>query len=199
MCSGKILLKRLVSWDRTWHKRFMRRLILLRHAKSAWPDNVWDHERPLAPRGIAAMRFMDTYLAKSKLLPDRMIVSTARRTRETYELLSPVFKPPKVELVSEPRIYEAAASTLCEVVAETPENCRTLMMVGHNPGIAELCFLLVRPSISERTDLDRIAAKFPTAAVAVLDFDQDNWEVSPRTARLERFVTPKQVGGIDED
>ena len=145
------------------------------------------------------MTLVDRYLAGEKLIPDRVIVSTAKRTRETFERLSAPFKPPHTQLVSEPRIYEAAVSALVEVVRETPEQCRTLMMIGHNPGIAELSYFLVRPAVSSRRDLDRLTTKFPTAAIAVLDFEADDWNVMPRTAHLERFVTPKQIGGVDED
>ncbi len=177
----------------------MRRLILLRHAKSSWPDDIWDHERPLAPRGIEAMALVGRYLTEEKLIPDRVVVSTAKRTRETFELLSAPFKPPHTQLVSEPRIYEAAVSALVEVVRETPESCKTLMMIGHNPGIAELSYFLVRPAVSSKRDLERLTTKFPTASIAVLEFEANDWDVMPRTAHLERFITPKQIGGVDED
>ena len=96
----------------------MRRLMLLRHAKSAWPDGVDDHERPLAKRGRTACALMGRYMADEALLPDFTIVSTARRARQTWELVRPAFARAIVEH-DEPRIYDASASAILEVVRET--------------------------------------------------------------------------------
>ena len=96
----------------------MRRLMLLRHAKSAWPDGVDDHERPLAKRGRTACALMGRYMVDEALLPDLTIVSTARRARESWELVRPAFGQDIVER-DEPRIYEASASAILDVVRET--------------------------------------------------------------------------------
>lgn len=177
----------------------MRRLILFRHAKSDWADpSLHDRERPLARRGREAAPRMGAYLARERLVPDRVIVSAARRTRETWALLAKAL--PGVEDVQfELRIYEARVDTLVEVVRETLEAAPTLMLVGHNPGLQSLALLLsVRGASPLR---EAISGKFPTAAIAVLDAPWDSWaDIEPGTAAIERFVTPKSIGAalVDE-
>ena len=97
----------------------MRRLILLRHAKSEWPNGVADSERPLAPRGRMAAPRMAAYLAREKLVADKVLISPARRTRETWALIAPSLTPAP-ETASEPRIYEAPVARLLAVVREQP-------------------------------------------------------------------------------
>ncbi|MGP9821468.1 SixA phosphatase family protein [Salinarimonas sp. NSM] len=166
----------------------MRRLILFRHAKSAYPDGVDDHDRPLDARGRADAPRMGAYLAAEALLPDLVLVSSARRTQETFGLAGAAIGP--VETREEPRIYEAPAERLLGVVRETPDAVRTLMLVGHNPGMEDLASTLV--GYGDRYAFARLQQKFPTAAIAVIDLDAERWaDVVPREGRLDRFVTPK--------
>ena len=171
----------------------MPRLLLLRHGKSAWPDGVDDLERPLAKRGREAARRMGRYLADEQLVPDLALVSPARRTQETWTLAKGSLGD--VPMRSEPRIYEAPPDRLLIVVKGVEPEVGTLLMVGHNPGFEELLRLLLRPE-------DRYGAmkKYPTAGLAVIDVSARAWhELSPRSARLLRFVTPKTLGlGEDE-
>jgi phosphohistidine phosphatase len=176
----------------------MRRLILFRHAKSDWDDpSLPDHERTLAPRGRDAAPRMGAYLARERLVPDRVIVSAARRTRETWALIAkelPVIEDVRLE----PRIYEASVDMLLTVVRETLEDAPTLMLVGHNPGLQSLALLVGRRETSPVREA--IGRKFPTAAICVLAADYDSWvELMPDTARIERFVTPKSIGAADAD
>ncbi len=169
----------------------MRRLILLRHAKSDWPDGVADPERPLAPRGRTAAPRMGAYMDQEGLTADRVLVSPARRTRETWELVSTAM-PPVGEAKSEPRIYDATAARLLSVVREQPREVHTLMLLGHNPGLEDLADLLVTSGAT--LPLNQMAEKFPTGALAVIDLPVDDWsEVVPGTGRLDRFVTPRSV------
>ncbi|MEH3146863.1 MAG: histidine phosphatase family protein [Methylobacterium frigidaeris] len=173
-----------------------RRLILFRHAKSDWPDGVADVDRPLAPRGQAAAPRMAAYLAGEGLLPEHVMVSPARRTRETWALLEPKLAGAAVETV--PGIYEAPARRLLDAVHGAPSEAGTLMLVGHNPGLQDLARHLVGEG--EKGALRDLAKKFPTAAVAVIDFSAATWaEVAAGQGRLERFVTPGRLGhGEDE-
>jgi phosphohistidine phosphatase len=174
----------------------MRRLLLLRHAKSASPDGVRDHERPLAPRGRKAAPLMAAYLRDEQLFPDLALVSSSRRTRETWDLVRPALG--EVETRFEPRIYEAPSERLLAVLREVPPSVRTLMIVGHNPGSADLARLLI--GHGDRYAYARMAHKFPTAGLAVIDFATDGWaEVKPGGGRLDRFVTPKSVGADEDD
>jgi phosphohistidine phosphatase len=169
----------------------MRRLMLLRHAKSAWPDGVADHERPLAKRGRTACALMGRYMADEALHPDLTIVSTARRARQTWELVRPAFARDIVEH-DEPRIYEASASAILDVVRETGPDVHTLLVVGHNPGLHELALKLIRNENS--SDLSRLQRKYPTAGLIVIDFKIRRWsKTSESLGQLERFRTPKSV------
>jgi phosphohistidine phosphatase len=152
-----------------------------------------DLERPLAKRGREASRRMGRYLADEGLVPDLALVSPARRAQETWTLA----KDPlgDVPMRSEPRIYEAPPDRLLSVVKGVEPTVGTLLMVGHNPGFEELLRLLV---VAE----DRYGAvrKYPTAGLAVIDLPARAWhELSPRSGRLLRFVTPKTLGSGEDE
>jgi phosphohistidine phosphatase len=172
----------------------MKRLILFRHAKSAYPPGVDDHERPLDARGRRDAPRMGAYLAAEQLLPDLVLVSSAARTRETFALAAPALGP--LESREEPRIYEAPAERLLGVVRETPDAVRTLMLVGHNPGLEDLARTLI--GFGDRYAFARLQQKYPTAGVAVIDLDAESWgEIVPREGRLDRFVTPKGLAAAE--
>lgn len=175
----------------------MRRLMLLRHAKSNWPAGVADRDRPLAPRGREAAPVMGRYLADELLLPDLVLISPAKRTVETWELVLPML-PEKPATQYEPRIYEAKAAALLYVVQETEPSVKTLLMIGHNPGFEELARRLA--GHGDRYAVARMSQKYPTAGLAVLDFAVEDWrDVAERGGRLDRFVTPGSLGeGPDE-
>lgn len=175
--------------------RSMRRLILLRHAKSDWPNGIADRDRPLAPRGRHDAPRMGRYLAQEALMPDRVLVSPALRTRETWELVAPhLLGMPEVE--SDARLYEATAARLLAVLREQPANAHVLMLVGHNPGTEDLADTLVAGGPD--TSRDIMQEKFPTAALAVIDLPIDDWaDVRPESGRLDRFVTPRGLANAD--
>jgi phosphohistidine phosphatase len=174
----------------------MRRLMILRHAKSGYPDGVEDHERPLAPRGREAAPRMAAYMAGELLLPDAAVVSTALRTRQTFALVSAALGAPSHRF--ERRIYEAPSDQLMRVVGETDSSVRTLLLVGHNPGCAELAARLT--GFGDRYAFARMTTKFPTCGLAVLDLDLADWsEITDRCGRLDRFVTPASIGDPPDD
>ena len=168
----------------------MRRLMLLRHTKSAWPDGVADHDRPLATRGLQAGPVMGNYMARNGLLPDLAIVSTAQRTRQSWQLVQPYLGKPALKF--DARIYEAPAGAILDVIHETAGDIHTLLLVGHNPGLEDLALLLIGKA--DDNDLNRLQEKYPTGGLAVIDFDVADWtQVNAGAGRLERFVTPKSV------
>ncbi|AMJ60546.1 SixA phosphatase family protein [Bosea sp. PAMC 26642] len=175
----------------------MRRLMLLRHAKSNWPTGMADPERPLAARGREAAPVMGRYLAEELLLPDLVLVSPARRTAETWDLVAPML-PEKPATHVEPRIYEAKTERLLHVVQEVEPQVKTLLMIGHNPGLEELAALLT--GHGDRYASARMSQKYPTCGLVVLDFAVEDWrDVAARGGRLDRFVTPASLGeGPDE-
>jgi phosphohistidine phosphatase len=170
--------------------------MLLRHAKSARPVGVADMDRPLAARGRDAAPRMGRYLAEEGLLPDLVVVSAARRTRETWELVEPHVDATEIRF--DARIYEAPASRLLAVVRESPSRVRSVLMIGHNPGFEDFAKLLV--GHGDRYAFARLTQKYPTAGLAVIDFDRENWsEIAPRSGKLDRFVTPKSLGAEEDD
>ena len=170
--------------------------MLLRHAKSAWPD-VPDHERPLAGRGQRDAPVMGRWLRTAGDVPDRVLCSTARRARETWQLAQPALgASPPVRF--EDRVYGASAEQLLDLVHRAPRAAKTLLIVGHDPGIPGLAFMLAGPAAPgsgavPRSTVDRMKAKFPTAAVAVLELTGSWDQLGPGVAWLTAFVTPREV------
>lgn len=166
----------------------MRRLILFRHAKSAWPEGVADIDRPLNDRGRAAAPRMGAYLAAEGLRPDHVMVSPARRTAQTWEAVKAEFQGIESETV--PSLYEAGAMRILDAVRSAPDTAASLLVIGHNPGLADLALLL--SGSGPETLLQRMREKYPTAGVAVIDFAITDWAaVGHGGGRLERFVTPR--------
>ncbi|GHE09262.1 SixA phosphatase family protein [Streptomyces alanosinicus] len=167
----------------------LRRLIVLRHAKSAWPEGVEDHRRPLAPRGLRDAPAAGRALAASDCLPDLALCSTAERARRTWELASAEWgTPPPVRY--DPRLYGADVPELLEVVREAPPEVETLLVVGHNPGLEELVLELARDGLDDT--LDRVRTKFPTSAIAVLSWHGAGWPaLAPGEGLLTSFTVPR--------
>jgi phosphohistidine phosphatase len=166
-----------------------RRLMLLRHAKSDWPD-VPDQERPLAKRGRRDAPVVGRWLRRHGYLPDTVICSVARRTRQTWDRVAPELGgSPSVTF--EPRAYEASALTLLYLVRELPGTCRAALLIGHNPGIEELAAHLAEAP--DAAGAPPLGPRFPTAAVAVLEFDGDWPDLAPGHARLLAFATPADM------
>lgn len=174
----------------------MRRLLLLRHAKSAYPQGVTDIDRPLGPRGRAAAPLMGDYIAREGLRPDHAMVSPARRTRETWEAIAPLLEGTTQETV--PSIYEAPAGRILDAIRSAPERVETLLVIGHNPGLGDAALRLVGEGPKDlRRDLRE---KFPTAALAVIEFESEGWEaVAEGAGRLLRYVRPRQLAAEMED
>ena len=182
-----------------------RRLILLRHAKSAWPD-VPDHERPLAPRGRRDAPAAGRWLRERGQVPDLVLCSTAQRARETWQLAEEALgargareareaRDEHPRTVFEPRVYGATATELLGLARETPSGVRTLMIVGHEPSMRDLTLDLAgAPSDhGDAEALERVTAKFPTAAIAVLAFTGRWPDLGPGRARLADFVVPSDL------
>jgi phosphohistidine phosphatase len=174
----------------------MLRLLLLRHAKAGWPPGILDVDRPLAKRGQEAALVMGDYLKRERLEPDLAIVSSARRTQETWERVQPILG--EIEMRPDGRIYEASVGRLLEVVREVKPEIGTLLVIGHNPGFEELAKLFIGEG--DMDSILRLGQKFPTAGLAVIDFELESWgDVGKKTGRLERFVTPKSLGSGEDD
>jgi phosphohistidine phosphatase len=166
--------------------------MLLRHAKSDWPTGVADEKRPLAARGRAEAPLIGAFMARERLRPDLALISPAQRTRETWPLVAAAFAKPPPQRI-EPRLYMAGADGLLDFVRAADADAATLLLLGHNPGLEELAHLLIGGG--EREAKKRLAAKFPTAALAVIEFAADDWtELQPHEGTLSHFVTPRSLG-----
>lgn len=170
---------------------FMLKLMLFRHAHADRPADVDDHERPLSLRGHEEAQRMGVHIAAQGLAPDLAVVSTARRTQETWSRASAAggFAIPKVD---ESRIYESSAGDLLEVVRAQDPTHRSLMLVGHNPGMERLTAWLM--GSGDPQAVARLQREFVVAGLAVLEFDAESWaELDVQCGRLQRFDTPATV------
>ena len=175
----------------------MKTLLLFRHAKSSWDDDsLPDHRRPLAPRGRRAAPAVAAQLRELDAVPDLVLSSTSQRTRQTIQLALDHLGHPMVEF--DEVLYLAGPSQILRSIRATDDLVDTLMLVGHNPGMHEISIALTDRDAS--TAAARLDAKFPTAAVAVVEFDVDRWEdIGPGLGRLAHFVRPKDLPIAERD
>lgn len=169
--------------------------MLLRHAKSEWPDDVADPDRPLARRGRKDAPAAGRWLRATGQVPDLVLCSPARRALETWELArdglgaDPGDAP---EVVLDERIYGATPATLLELARQTGPGIASLMIVGHEPAMRELTLALAgaQPGDADDDQIARVRVKFPTAAIAVLEFAGTWSRLLPGRARLAAFARP---------
>ncbi len=160
-----------------------RQLLLLRHAKSSWDDPALpDHDRPLAGRGRKAAKLIGEHLRHQRVPVALVLCSSARRARETVELVDP---PGEIRIERE--IYAASADQLLERLRRLSSDLEVVMLVGHNPAIEELAVALIRGTN------DLAGRKFPTGALATLSFAGPWQTLSREQTELVAFVTPKQL------
>lgn len=167
----------------------MRRLLLLRHAKSDWGDNtVPDHDRPLAPRGIRSADLLRDHLEGSGERPSLVLCSSARRTRETLAHVLPGLGR-ELDVRIEPGLYTFSSLDVLQRVREIPDDVTTAMVVGHNPATEDLARMLA----SNGGEL--IGSKYPTGGLAVLELEAETWAAAGKgNGALLSFTTPKQLG-----
>lgn len=170
----------------------MKRLLLLRHAKSSWDDpGLDDVDRPLVPRGREAAPLVARHIAESGLAPDLVLCSPAARAVETWELVAPALGP-EGHVRFEEGLYATTAGRLLERIGRLAKAPATLMLLGHNPELAALTARLIRDG--EPTAIAQLAKKFPTAALAVIRLDIDSWaEIADGCGYLEELTTPKRL------
>lgn len=165
-----------------------KRLILTRHAKSAWDDPAMkDHDRPLNARGRTAAADLGGWLASRGYLPDEVLCSDALRTRETWEGIAPALPaPPKATL--KPALYQAGPDVMLAVLRRAAGN--TVLMLGHNPGICEFAHRIV--ALAPHHDG---FARYPTGATLVATFEIDAWEDAAfGQAAARDFIVPREIG-----
>lgn len=172
--------------------RRVKRLGLFRHAKSSWEDTgARDFDRTLNARGRKGAALMGRHIVEHGIRWEHVLASPAARVRETLAAaIEAAGRSPPITW--DERIYMAGPITLLEVLREAPEDCDSIVLAGHNPGLHELLFELVADGDSPL--LDEIAGKYPTAAFAVLEFDIDSWqELAPHCGKLVHFARPRDL------
>lgn len=175
----------------------MRQLLLLRHAKSSWEEqDSPDHARPLNRRGLQAAAAMRTAMGGLGLAPDVVLVSTSRRTVQTLEALEPWDDTPLVDRLDS--LYLASASTMLKAIQEVGATARSVMVIGHNPGVHDLAMLLVGAQAAsfDNPDTRRLAEGFPTAALAEFTVTVPWQALDEGGGRLARFLCPRDLPGL---
>lgn len=159
----------------------MKRLVIIRHAKSDWNTGEIDFERPLNKRGQKEASIVGKVLKKEALLPDFIVSSSAKRTTETAILIANEVDYPIENIQYEDSIYEAPVEALIKVVWMLPNEFDTVYLVGHNPGVSALTSYLTNDWLD-----------FKTSNAAVLEAEVDDWNAWVKDiAMLVQFITPK--------
>ncbi len=172
----------------------MRQLLLLRHAKSCWSNpGLSDHARPLAQRGLLAAAAMRRAMQALGLQPDLVLVSSARRTLQTLQALEPWDETPLVEPMD--GLYLAGPEQLLKALRGLPETMRSVMLIGHNPGLHELAVMLVgaHGMAMANASARRLASGYPSGALAEFTVAAPWQRLGEGTGRLVRFVCPNDL------
>ena len=174
----------------------MRRLMLLRHAKTERAEpGERDRDRKLMKRGRADAPVIGNFIAQHGLTPDLVLVSPATRAQETWTLIAAAFaKAPKA--VTDDRIYNASAENLIHVIGET-DKAHTLLVVGHNPSLHDTALLLI--ASGDVAAREQLSDNLPTSGLVIIDLPLDDWSlIHPRAGRLERFISPRLIAAATE-
>ncbi len=170
----------------------MKTVYLLRHAKSSWSEpRLSDHDRPLAARGLAAAPRMGEHLSRLRPGPGLVLCSSSVRTRQTWELVAAQLdEPPPTSFRRE--CYHASADDLLRLLQSTDDSIDAVLLIGHNPGLADLAESLA--GRGPALELGRLRLKFPTAALACFRFDTPTWRaLTPGAGELSCFVRPRDL------
>lgn len=168
----------------------MKRLTILRHAKSSWDTPVADFDRPLNARGRKAAVMVGEELKRRGAKFDCVLASPAKRVRETLDQLSHGYGAP-LDVHFDERIYLASADNLLDLVRGITDDVGSALIVGHNPGLHRLALLLTRDDGGLR---HRIADNLPTAAVAGVELGATRWsEVEPGSGELSELILPRDL------
>lgn len=167
-------------------------LSLLRHAKSSWSNpTLPDRERPLATRGVTDAPLMGKAMAERGIDPELVLCSSARRTRDTLDLVLPELRvEPKIVYVD--ALYHASPEEMLELLHGIQPGANRVMLVGHNPEIQAFALDLV--GSGPKHFRDRLRTKYPTAGLAVINFVSGLWKsVSVNSGTLNLFISPRDL------
>lgn len=171
----------------------MKTVLLLRHGKSGWSDgSLEDHDRPLAARGVSAARAIGRLLLDRAWEPEVILCSSARRTQETLAELGNGFGPGLAVGNIESGLYLASADALIDRARSLPSAAASALIIGHNDGIHVCAQKLVGQGAV--ADIAKLANGFPTAGLAVIEFDVEHWsDLREGGGRLVGLVFPREI------
>ena len=164
----------------------MKRLYVMRHAKSSWDDaSLADYDRPLNERGLESAPLMGRLIKKRGYIADLVLSSPAKRAKKTAKLACEAAGITTPILFDE-RIYEASPHSLVKVLSEVAGETRSAMVVGHNPGMEGLIRFVTGEVVA-----------MPTAAFAIIDLHIEKWgDIGRQTGNLVEVLRPKEVGDL---
>ncbi len=170
----------------------MKRLYLLRHAKSSWAnEGLSDFDRPLNKRGRRAAALMGEFMEKNGFHPQLILSSPSARTRETLTILEQHGSWAH-DTRFEDDLYGASSFVMLNRLRGLPDTAATVMLLGHNPGLESMAHLMTGDAAPDA--LSRLQAKYPTAALSVISFGAGTWRhVRPGAGTLEAFVRPADL------
>ena len=173
----------------------MKRLWLLRHAKSSWDHpGLADADRPLAPRGRRAADVLAAHLAAAEVRPTVVLCSSSLRTRETLAAILPALGD-ALEIRIEPALYGAGAAQLLDQLRQVSNKASSAMLIAHNPGIQDLALGLAGGGPA----MAGLREKFPTGALATLELDVERWrDLDHGTTTATTLVTPRSLESVVE-
>lgn len=167
----------------------MKKLILMRHAKSSWADSdVTDIDRDLGERGRKAADDLGKWFERDSVTLDQVIISSAKRCQETWDLIANSLSK-KPDTLTDPRLYMTTVEDSLDIIKEKASG-DSVMLIGHQPTIGLLARALRVDPAPAHSTFD----KYPTGATTILELPIDDWsEITLGTAHLERYVTPKEL------
>lgn len=171
-------------------ERQSHRLVVMRHAKSAWPPGVPDVERPLLPRGFREARLAGSWLRENGILPDVLLCSTATRAQQTCAEVRSALGDDVPHAELEDALYAASAARMLAVINAVPDTARCVLLVAHMPGVQELVTRLASDD-SDDDAADDAASRYPTSAFTVLETLTPWAELDGRDATVAHFVVPR--------
>lgn len=168
-------------------------LTLLRHAKSSWDDKIpRDFDRPLNKRGERAAIVVGTWLKREGLGFDHVVASPAVRVIDTIDQFVKGTGE-RIDATWDRRIYLASSATLMDVMRDQSDEFKSVLMVGHNPGMEDLVFDIV-PDDGSSPLREVVWKKFPTAAIARMELDIDSWaDIDRKCGKLTHFIRPRDL------
>lgn len=166
-------------------------LLLLRHAKAEQQGGGDDFDRALTDKGEVDAKALGVHMADLRIVPDLAIVSAAARTSQTFDLFAAGFST-KITSRLEEDLYNATDKQLRDVLKSIDPTIKTLLLVGHNPGIMDVAAVLARDG--DVTDLGRLRDRFPPCCLALIAFDTDDWrDARTRGGRLDLLLVPEDI------